>query len=78
MSAALDLGTGQMIYRIGQRKRRRDLLSFLKLLRRRWHGQKLYVVMDNFSPAQASQDNGLGGPPLTTSSWFSCGPTPPG
>jgi hypothetical protein len=50
MSAALDLGTGQMIYRIGQRKRRREMLSFLKLLRRRWHGQKLYVVMDSFSP----------------------------
>jgi transposase len=55
MIAALDLGTGQMIYRIRERKRWRELLSFLKLLRRRWPGQKLYVIMDNFSPHKHTQ-----------------------
>lgn len=50
MIAALDLATGQLLYRIRARKRWRELLSFLKLLRGRWPGQKLYVIMDNFSP----------------------------
>lgn len=50
MIAALDLATGQITYRIRARKRWRELLSFLKLLRGRWPGQKLYVIMDNFSP----------------------------
>ncbi len=27
-----------------------EFLSFLKLLRQRWPGQKLYVILDNFSP----------------------------
>ncbi len=51
MLAALDLGSGQMTYRIRDRKRWREFLAFLKLLRARWSGQKLYlVVVDNFSP----------------------------
>jgi transposase len=50
MIAALDLATGQVLYRIRARKRWHEMLSFLKLLRRRWPGQKLYVIMDNFSP----------------------------
>jgi transposase len=50
MLAALDLATGQITYRIRDRKRWRELLAFLKLLRARWPGQKLYVIMDNFSP----------------------------
>ena len=55
MIAALDLATGQMTYRIRQRKRWRELLSFLKLVRQRWPGQKLYVIMDNFSPHKHPQ-----------------------
>jgi transposase len=50
MIAALDLGSGKIIYRIGDRKRWREFLAFLKLLRARWPGQKLYVICDNFSP----------------------------
>jgi transposase len=50
MLAALDLATGQMTYRIRERKRWREFLAFLKLLRARWPGQKLYVICDNFSP----------------------------
>ena len=50
MIAALDLATGQMTYRIRERKRWREFLAFLKLLRARWPGQKLYVICDNFSP----------------------------
>ena len=50
MLAALDLATGQMTYRIRERKRWREFLAFLKLLRARWPGQRLYVICDNFSP----------------------------
>ena len=50
MLAALDLATGKMIYRIRDRKRWREFLSLLKALRRRWPDQKLYVIVDNFSP----------------------------
>jgi hypothetical protein len=50
MIAALELATGKMIYRIRVRKRWREFLSFLKLLRQRWPAGRLYVVLDNFSP----------------------------
>jgi transposase len=50
MIAALDLPTGQITYRIRARKRWRELLSFLKLLRHRWPGGRLYLIADNFSP----------------------------
>ena len=50
MIAALDLATGQITYRIRARKRWRELLSFIKLLRQHWPGQKLYLIADNFSP----------------------------
>ena len=50
MLAALDLATGRMYFRIRQRKRWREFLSLLKTLRARWPGEKLYVVLDNFSP----------------------------
>jgi hypothetical protein len=39
-----------MIYRIRERKRWMEFLSFLKVLRSRWPGEKLYVIADNFSP----------------------------
>jgi transposase len=50
MLAALDLATGRMFYRIRTRKRWREFLSFLKSLRARWPGEKLYVIADNYSP----------------------------
>lgn len=50
MLAALDLATGKLYYRIRDRKRRRELRSFLKTLPARWPGQRLYTVLDNFSP----------------------------
>ncbi|MFJ2175671.1 transposase [Streptomyces sp. NPDC087851] len=39
-----------MTYRIRKRKRWREFLGLLKSLRARWPGEKLYVVLDNFSP----------------------------
>jgi transposase len=50
MLAALDLATGKLYYRIRLRKRWREFLTLLKVLRARWPGEKLYVVCDNFSP----------------------------
>jgi hypothetical protein len=41
MLAALDLATGQMTYRIQDRKRWQEFLALLKVLRSRWPGQKL-------------------------------------
>jgi transposase len=50
MIAALDLATGKIFYRIHRRKRSREFLAFLKTLRDRWPTDRLYVVVDNFSP----------------------------
>ncbi|MFF8430616.1 transposase [Streptomyces sp. NPDC016566] len=50
MLAALDLATAKMCYRIRPRKRWREFLALLKALRARWPGEKLYAVLDNFSP----------------------------
>jgi transposase len=50
MLAALDLATGTLTYRIHRRKRWIELLAFFKILRARWPDEKLYVVLDNFSP----------------------------
>ncbi|MGX4734194.1 IS630 family transposase [Kitasatospora griseola] len=50
MLAALDPATGKLYYRIHPRKRWREFLGLLKALRARRPGQKLYVVLDNFSP----------------------------
>lgn len=50
MLAALDLATGKLFYRIRDRKRSREFLELLKVLRRRWPGEKLYLICDNFSP----------------------------
>jgi hypothetical protein len=55
MLAALDLATGQMTYRIRDRKRWREFLALLKLLRARWPGQKIYLIVDNFSPHKHPQ-----------------------
>ncbi|MGW7671561.1 IS630 family transposase [Streptomyces sp. NPDC054775] len=50
MLAALDLATGKLYYRIRPRKRWREFLGPLKALRARWPQERLYVVLDNFSP----------------------------
>ncbi|MEU8142491.1 transposase [Nonomuraea sp. NPDC048901] len=55
MISALDVATGKLYYRICRRKRWREFLSFLKTLRARWPGEKLYVIMDNYSPHKHSE-----------------------
>jgi hypothetical protein len=50
MLAALDLATGKIHYRIRRRKRHAEFLDLLKTLRVRWSDQRLYLIMDNFSP----------------------------
>ncbi|MER7475538.1 IS630 family transposase [Micromonospora sp. NPDC000018] len=50
MIAALDLATGRLHYRIRDRERWREFLSFVKTLRRRWPNDRLYLIVDNFSP----------------------------
>ncbi|MGW9597447.1 IS630 family transposase [Streptomyces chartreusis] len=66
MLAALDLATGKIYYRIPKRTRWREFLGLLKSLRARWPGEKLYVVLDNFSPHKRvdvrtwTTDNGAG------------------
>jgi transposase len=50
MLAALDLATGRITYRIRRRKRWPEFLDFCKALRRRWPGQRLYLVLDNYGP----------------------------
>ncbi|WSY64508.1 transposase [Nocardia sp. NBC_00881] len=50
MFGALDLATGQMYYRIRDRKRWTEFLAFLEILLARWRAEKLYVIADNFSP----------------------------
>lgn len=45
---ALDLASGQLVYRIRDRKRWREFLAFLKVLRARWPDERLYVVCDEF------------------------------
>lgn len=46
---ALDLATGEIIWRIKARKRWREFLAFLKVLRVHY-AERLYIVCDNFSP----------------------------
>jgi hypothetical protein len=52
---ALDLATGQIYYRIRDRKRWREFRAFLQSLRARWPGQRLYVIVDNFSPHKRAE-----------------------
>jgi hypothetical protein len=52
---ALDLATGQIYYRIRDRNRWREFRAFLQSLRARWPGQKLYVIVDNFSPHKRAE-----------------------
>ncbi|WP_199565603.1 IS630 family transposase [Spongiactinospora rosea] len=47
---AMDLATGRLYHRIRRRKRWKEFLTFLKALRARWPGERLYVICDNYSP----------------------------
>jgi hypothetical protein len=58
---ALDLATGTITYRIRERKPRQEFLAFLRLLRQRWPGQKLYLICDNFSPHKHADVAGWAG-----------------
>ncbi|WP_240505254.1 IS630 family transposase [Nocardia mangyaensis] len=49
MFGGLDLATGLLYYRIRDRKRWTEFLAFLTSLRARWPGDKLYLILDNYS-----------------------------
>jgi transposase len=55
MFAALDLASGEMFYRIRDRKRWIEFLDFLRQVRRRFPAGRLYVVLDNFSPHKKTE-----------------------
>ena len=49
--SAYDLRADKLVMRCYQRKRWREFLSFLKIIRKRYASSvRLYVVLDNFSP----------------------------
>jgi DDE superfamily endonuclease len=49
--AALDLKADKLYGHISDHKKHQDFLRFLKVLRRRYHrSERLYMVLDNFSP----------------------------
>ncbi|ATY84093.1 IS630 family transposase [Kyrpidia spormannii] len=49
--AALDLKADKLYGHVSSSKKHQDILRFLKVLRRRYHrSERLYVVLDNFSP----------------------------
>jgi transposase len=55
MFAALDLASGLMFYRLRDRKRWQEFLSFLRQLRARFPHGRLHVVCDNFSPHRKAE-----------------------
>jgi transposase len=55
MFAALDLASGEMFYRIRDRKRWTEFLDFLRQVRRRFPAGRLYVVVDSFSPHKKTE-----------------------
>jgi hypothetical protein len=50
MFAALDLASGQLFYRLRDRKRSQEFLAFLRQVRTRFPTGRLFIVCDNFSP----------------------------
>ncbi|WP_249043429.1 transposase [Paenibacillus faecis] len=51
--AALDLKTDKLYGHVSKTKRHQDLLRFFQVLRRRFHhSERLYLILDNFSPHQ--------------------------
>jgi transposase len=55
MLAGLDLASGQLFYRLRDRKRWQEFLAFLRQLRRRFPTGRLYIVCDNFSPHRKAE-----------------------
>jgi transposase len=55
MFAGLDLASGQLFYRLRDRKRWQEFLAFLRQLRRRFPTGRLYIVCDNFSPHRKAE-----------------------
>jgi hypothetical protein len=76
MLAGLDLASGQLFYRLRDRKRWQEYLAFLRQLRARFPTGWLHLVCDNFSPHRKA-DVTLGAT-TTTSSWCSPRPMSPG
>jgi len=48
--AAYDLKENKIYAHVKKRKTHRELLCFFKYLRRLYPGEKLYLILDNFSP----------------------------
>lgn len=49
--SALDLNSDHLYGHVSKTKKHQDLLRFLKVLRRRFHrSERLYIILDNFSP----------------------------
>lgn len=49
--AALDLKTNKLYGHASKTKKHEDILRFFNVLRRRFHrSEKLYIILDNFSP----------------------------
>ena len=55
MFGALDLASGQLFYRLRDRKRWQEFLGFLRQLRARFPTGPLHVVCDNFSPHRKAE-----------------------
>lgn len=55
MLAGLDLASGQLFYRLRDRKRWQEFLAFLRQLRARFPTGRLYIVCDNFSPHRKAE-----------------------
>jgi transposase len=55
MLAAVDLATGKMLYRVRARKRWMQFLDLLKVLRQRYPDERLYVILDNYSPHKRAE-----------------------
>jgi hypothetical protein len=58
MFAALDLASGEMFYRIRERKRWIEFLAFLRQLRRRFLAGRLSLILDNYDPHKKAQVRG--------------------
>ncbi len=72
MFGALDLATGQLYYRIRDRKRWTEFLAFLESLPARWPGETLYRSWTTTrSTSGAKCENGA---PPTRWNWCSCQP----
>lgn len=55
MLAGLDLASGQLFYRLRDRKRWQEFLAFLRQLRARFPTGRLHIVCDNFSPHRKAE-----------------------